>query len=70
MGGSVPPRPRKLALVLGDQEKGLGVLEQQGVHFQGRGYMVLNQDMVLYHPHLEEQEVLQWAMMVRDIHLP
>lgn len=59
-----------LALVLEDQEKVLGVLEQQGVHFQERGYMVLSQDMVLYHPHLEEQEVLQWAMMARDIHLP
>lgn len=32
--------------------------------------MVQNQDMVLYHPHLEEQEVLQWVMMVQDIHLP
>lgn len=70
MEGSIPLRPRKLALVLGDQEKDLGALDQQGVHFQGMVYMVLNQDMVLYRHHLEEQEVLQWAMMVQDIHLP
>lgn len=31
--------------------------------------MDLSQDMVLYHPLLEEQEVPQWAMVVLDIHL-
>lgn len=70
MGDSVLRRPRILVPASGDQEKLMEALEQQGVHFQLRWSMALIQDMVLCHHLLEEQEVLHWAMVVQDIHLP
>lgn len=63
-------RPKILVPVLEDLEKLMEVLEQQGVHFQQRSSMALIRDMVLYHHLLEGQEVLQWAMVAQDIHLP
>lgn len=70
MGDSVLRRPRILVPASGDQEKLMEALDQQGVRFQLRWSMALIQDMVLCHHLLEEQEVLHWAMVVQDIHLP